>query len=121
MTAASGMLLSREETYHILLSSITCKIIVNILYEYESPAKTYSDINNRIAAKKAIVIASVSLLNVTIPKLFSKFISTDYGGTGLGLFISKYIIESHNGKIWTENNIDGRGATFSFSLPISSK
>jgi signal transduction histidine kinase len=36
----------------------------------------------------------------------------------LGLFISKSIIESHGGKIWAENNKDGRGATLSFSLPL---
>jgi signal transduction histidine kinase len=36
----------------------------------------------------------------------------------LGLFISKSIIEAHGGKIWGENNPDGRGATFSFSLAL---
>jgi two-component system, OmpR family, sensor histidine kinase VicK len=53
-----------------------------------------------------------------IPKLFSKFVSTDSGGTGLGLFISKDIIESHGGRIWAENNIDGKGVHVSFSLPL---
>jgi signal transduction histidine kinase len=57
---------------------------------------------------------------VTIPKLFSKFVSTDYGGTGLGLFISKNIIESHGGKIEAQNNPDGKGATFSFIIPKGS-
>ena len=55
------------------------------------------------------------------PRLFSKFASKSYSGTGLGLFIAKSIIESHNGKIWGENNIDGKGAAFSFSLPIRGK
>jgi two-component system, OmpR family, sensor histidine kinase VicK len=55
---------------------------------------------------------------ITLPKLFSKFVSTDSGGTGLGLFISKNIIESHGGKIWSENNIDGKGALVSFTLPL---
>src|ERR687896_456723 len=51
------------------------------------------------------------------PRLFSKFASKSFSGTGLGLFIAKSIIESHNGKIWAENNSEGRGATFTFSLP----
>jgi signal transduction histidine kinase len=42
-------------------------------------------------------------------------------GTGLGLFISKSIVESHGGKIWAENNKDGKGATFCFTLPIVNK
>jgi signal transduction histidine kinase len=55
------------------------------------------------------------------PRLFSKFASKSFSGTGLGLFIAKSIIESHNGKIWAENNSEGRGATFTFSLPIRGK
>jgi signal transduction histidine kinase len=53
-----------------------------------------------------------------LPKLFTKFASKSYHGTGLGLFISKGIVEAHGGKIWGENNPDGIGATFSFSLPL---
>ena len=52
------------------------------------------------------------------PKLFTKFVTKSYQGTGLGLFISKSIIEAHGGKIWAENNIQGKGATFYFTLPI---
>jgi two-component system sensor histidine kinase VicK len=53
-----------------------------------------------------------------LPKLFAKFVSKSFQGTGLGLFISKSIIEAHGSKIWAENNPDGKGATFSFSLPL---
>ena len=54
-----------------------------------------------------------------MPRLFEKFISKSYQGTGLGLFISKSIIQAHGGKIWAKNNPDGKGATVTFSLPIS--
>ena len=55
------------------------------------------------------------------PRLFSKFASKSYQGTGLGLFISRSIIESHGGNIWAKNNIENEGcmgATFAFSLPL---
>jgi signal transduction histidine kinase len=53
-----------------------------------------------------------------LPRLFTKFTSKSYQGTGLGLFISKSIVEAHGGTIWAENNADGRGATFYFSIPL---
>jgi two-component system sensor histidine kinase VicK len=56
-----------------------------------------------------------------LPKLFTKFATKSDRGTGLGLFISKSIIEAHGGKIWGENNKDSNGATFTFTLPIPSE
>jgi signal transduction histidine kinase len=56
-----------------------------------------------------------------LPKLFTKFAtkSDKATGIGLGLFISKSIVEAHDGSIWAENNKDGKGATFAFSMPIN--
>ena len=54
-----------------------------------------------------------------MPRLFTKLTSKSVTGTGLGLYISKSIIEAHGGRMWTQNNPDGRGATFYFSLPLS--
>jgi signal transduction histidine kinase len=56
-----------------------------------------------------------------LPKLFSKLDTKSVkgvGGNGLGLFISKSVVEAHGGKIWGQNNSDGKGATFSFSIPL---
>jgi two-component system sensor histidine kinase VicK len=56
------------------------------------------------------------------PRLFTKFSSKSFSGTGLGLYISKSIIEAHGGKIWAKDNNDQKkpGAIFCFTLPVAS-
>ena len=67
------------------------------------------------------MLVSVSDTGAGIPadkmeQIFSAFFTTKAGGTGMGLAISRTIIESHGGRLWAEAN-QGRGATFHFTLP----
>jgi len=82
-----------------------------------------------IKRRPADVIVQVIDSGVGIPKeaqknLFSKFYQVDgsatrkVGGTGLGLYIARQIVEAHGGKIWVESEV-GKGSVFSFSLPLS--
>jgi signal transduction histidine kinase len=69
------------------------------------------------------VTVSVSDSGVGIPadkldQIFSAFVTTKPAGTGMGLAISRTIVESHEGKLWAEANV-GRGATFHFTLPAA--
>ncbi|MCP4614568.1 MAG: response regulator, partial [Planctomycetes bacterium] len=81
--------------------------------------------------KDSKLIISVSDTGIGIPKdffaqIFKSFEQADgdtsrvYGGTGLGLAVTKQLVELHGGKIWVDS-IEGKGSTFSFSLPISGK
>ena len=78
-----------------------------------------NDNNNELVIK--VKDSGEGIHPVIMPRLFTKFATKSNMGTGLGLFISKSIIEAHGGKIWAENNADNRGATFSLSLPLSGK
>lgn len=100
-------------------------ILSNLL---SNAAKFTKEGSIRVAAerKSSQIVISVKdtgtgIDSEILPRLFTKFATkSEVGGTGLGLFISKSIIEAHGGKIWAENNIDGeKGATFYFSLPLS--
>ncbi|MDQ4100724.1 MAG: HAMP domain-containing histidine kinase, partial [Thermoproteota archaeon] len=79
--------------------------------------------NNNDENKKELIVSikdtGTGIDGEVIPRLFTKFVSKSQTGTGLGLFISKSIVEALGGRIWAENNPDGNGATFRFSLPMS--
>ena len=77
-----------------------------------------SNNNNNKAIIVSVKDSGQGIDSSILPRLFTKFASKSYKGTGLGLFISKGIIEAHGGKIWGKNNLVGKGATFSFSLPL---
>src|SRR5918995_4757406 len=85
---------------------------------------TISIVAQKLADAKEVVVSikdtGSGIDPEILPRLFSKFVTkSDAGGTGLGLFICKSIVEAHGGKIWAENNRSRKGATFSFSLPAS--
>jgi signal transduction histidine kinase len=71
----------------------------------------------------------IGIASEIMPRLFTKFATKSEKGTGLGLFISKSIVEAHGGGIWAKNNNDNNGqqhgrvegATFTFSLPLSQR
>jgi signal transduction histidine kinase len=104
-----------------------CQVIYNLL---SNAVKFTNDGSITVIAEKKDKDDNFILLSIRdtgtgidsemLPKLFKKFATkSQTGGTGLGLFISKSIIERHGGKMWAENNSDGKGATFAFSLPIN--
>jgi signal transduction histidine kinase len=73
--------------------------------------------NNEIVV--SISDTGIGIDSEILPRLCTKFATKSTSGTGLGLFISKSIIDSHGGKIWGKNNYpEGKGATFGFSLPL---
>lgn len=82
---------------------------------------THKDDDNR-QVRVSVKDQGKGISSDVMPRLFGKF-STDKerGGTGLGLFIAKNIIEAHGGKIWAENNASGQGATFTFVLPLAQR
>ncbi len=74
--------------------------------------------NNKEVAVVSVKDTGPGIDSEILPRLFTKFATKSETGTGLGLYISKGIIETHGGKIWEENNLEETGATFSFSLPL---
>jgi signal transduction histidine kinase len=100
---------------NILISVRTVESSNNIVSTYSKSIELKEDKTVIVSVKDTGVGIDLEVF----PKLFKKFTSRSFQGTGLGLFISKNIIDAHGGKIWAENNADGQGATFHFTLPIS--
>ena len=93
-------------------------IIIMIKKEGEGPRQNNTNNNQYVIV--SIKDTGIGIDSEILPKLFTKFATkSQTGGTGLGLFICKGIVEAHGGRIWAENNANGKGAKFSFSLPIN--
>jgi signal transduction histidine kinase len=79
--------------------------------------KEYDDDNDHIVI--SVKDSGQGINPEILPKLFTKFATkSQLGGTGLGLFISRSIVKAHGGRIWAENNADGKGASFHFMLQV---
>jgi len=106
----------------IRITQVICNILDNAV-SFTQEGKIRVILKKEIQDRQSFLIINVKDTGRGIDseissKLFTKFASKSNIGTGLGLFISKGIVEAHGGKIWAENNPD-KGATFSFSLPIN--
>jgi signal transduction histidine kinase len=101
------------------ISQVISNILNNALKFTE---EGYISISTERKGKDVIITVKdtgVGIDSEILPRLFSKFTTKSEKGTGLGLYISKNIVERHGGKIWAANNADGKGATFIFSIPIN--
>lgn len=77
--------------------------------------KTEREDGNRV--RLSVRDAGIGLPPQSLDSLFDAFYTTKSGGMGIGLFVSRSIVERHQGRLWAEPN-DGPGATFSFSIPV---
>jgi signal transduction histidine kinase len=98
---------------------IDIRIIDNDDYHPEESAENYhkpsSGLNNSILV--GVSDRGKGISTHILPKLFEKFATDSDIGTGLGLYISRTIVEAHGGRMWAFNNKNGVGATFIFSIP----
>lgn len=71
----------------------------------------------------SVADTGVGIATEALPRLFERFYKADRaragGGTGLGLAIAKHLVQAHGGRIWAESTGEGRGATFTFTLPLA--
>ena len=93
--------------YNLINNAIkfTLKILIHVFAEKNTN-------NNALIIKDTR--SGIGIDDDIYPKLFKKFVTKSKDGNGLGLYICKNIVEAHGGKMWAENNVDRKGATFSF-------
>ncbi len=103
------------------LTQVMVNLIDNAIEFTQSECTVKIIIDKVVDEGKVIVTISDNGYGIhpdILPLLFTKYVKKSRGGAGLSLYISKKIIEAHSGEIWANNNDDGKGATFGFSLPL---
>ncbi|MFZ0554070.1 MAG: HAMP domain-containing sensor histidine kinase [Nitrososphaeraceae archaeon] len=124
---------SKHEAGSASVTNLICdkNRVIQIMSNLISNAIKFSSKNGTITISKEVTIDNKFIVISVIdrgsgidpdifPRLFSKFATRSNHGTGLGLYICKNLVEAHGGRIWAQDNKNGPGATFSFSLPIVS-
>jgi two-component system sensor histidine kinase VicK len=103
------------------ISEVISNILDNaIKFTHKGKITISVDVNNNNTEVIVVIRDEGTGIDIEISsRLFTKFATKSEKGTGLGLYISKSIVEAHGGKIWAKNNIDDKGATFGFSLPLN--
>jgi len=99
------------------------QVILNLIdnaFKFTQSGDILIDVNKQNDNDTVIISVNDSGIGVNTqiaPRLFSKFATSSENGIGLGLYISKNIIEAHDGKIWAQSNYNKVGTTFSFKIP----
>ena len=104
------------------ITQVMCNIMSNAIKFTEEGKISVTSVLMKEKDKRNVVVsvkdAGSGIDSEILPRLFTRFVTKSDRGTGLGLYISKGIIEAHGGKIWAENNLNEMGATINFSLTI---
>jgi signal transduction histidine kinase len=103
------------------------RVLVNLLANALKYSPRETPVLVRSLRKDEIVEISVTdrgpgISTADLPHVFERYYRSQFNrkkeGTGLGLYISRLLVEAHGGSIWAENNLKGGGATFTFTLPV---
>lgn len=105
-------------------SQILSNLVNNSFKFSNENSKVTITIKESFDNENNVVVVSISdegrgISQDILPHLFERFITDSESGTGLGLYITKKLVEAHGGNIWCYNNSNGKGCTFEFTLPIS--
>jgi two-component system sensor histidine kinase VicK len=103
------------------VGQVLANLLINaVKFTEEGTVRVVASLDNKQGkAVIRVIDTGIGIESSLVPHLFARFMANSQSGTGLGLFISKNIIEEHGGRIWVERSEPGKGSTFAFELPVS--